>query len=945
MGTDTQYAASYRQEALDLLADIDAATLELEKDESNLELVNRLFRAFHTIKGSGAMFGFDEIARFAHHVETTLDDVRSARVQVSSELIDLILAARDSIEILLVKSVADQNAHAGRRDEIVRNLNRLRGMADDTEHPVLTKGSGSQNAGPPPATNSHVAYSVRFAPGPDVMKRGNDPLALLKELGRLGEATAVARVEHLPELDMLVPEECHLSWEVTLVTDSSVEAIRDVFIFVEDECELEIELKSSGYPDRAEPPQAGADSVAAETSNESDGLIRDFQLEAAEHIESSERALITLDGQHQDQGAINTLLRGMHSIKGTSSYLGLSAISKLTHASESLLETVREGGGTGVTDSQLDLLFCVLDSLKTLVGNPTKAQPDHSLLDRLLGENTALEGGRNTGLPAATPSDASFSPAQAFLESAHQYIAPIGDLLRQASEQGCLIEPNLGSLLRAFRSLKSSASYMGYQELAKRCEDVDADLGSQLRGAEAHPEPIIERTLRSFDDIKRLVAALETPQEATSQAAGGRAAAEALSDAVQPAVAETPQVSRADDALKTMRIDQAALDVFMNLVGELIVSRNTFHHIAKELEDDESNRAAALKELHEASQALDRISGGLQRKVMEMRMVPVRDLFKRFPRLVRDVMRKHHKQVKLVLEGEDTEIDKGIAEDLVDPLVHIVRNSLDHGIEEPSVRRAAQKVEAGTLLLRAGQEGNVVFIEIVDDGAGIDPNRVLSKAIEKGLVSPERAKELSQEEIYSFIFLPGFSTAKTVTDISGRGVGMDVVQTNLRKLKGTVRLTSEVGQGTKVRLEVPLTLAIMDVLLVGLGRNTYAIPLQSVTEIVEGGKQHCQALMGKRAIALRGEVVQVEMLSDLLNVQAVAVEGRDASDFAILVVQMGNQRRGIGVDALYRRQEIVIKPLADYLSALPGVAGATILGDGRPVIILDPMSMLRASRK
>src|ERR1017187_4117078 len=392
-----------------------------------------------------------------------------------------------------------------------------------------------------------------------------------------------------------------------------------------------------------------------------------------------------------------------------------------------------------------------------------------------------------------------------------------------------------------------------------------------------------------------------------------------------------------------MRIDQSMLDVFMDLVGELIVTRNTFHHIAEELDDSQSNRANTLKELDEASSALDRISGGLQRKVMDMRMVPVRDLFQRFPRLVRDITRKNGKRVNLVLEGEDTEIDKGVAEDLVDPLVHIVRNSLDHGIEKPSARQASKKVETGTLLLKAGQEGNAVYIEVIDGGGGIDPERVLSKAIEKGLVSSEKAKTLSPEEINNFIFLPGFSTAKEVTDISGRGVGMDVVQTNLRKLKGTVRLTSEIGKGTRVRLEVPLTLAILDVLLVGVESTTYAIPLQAVTEVVEGGVRRLQSVVGRKAITLRGEVVPVEMLSNLLNLHGRDHVPQELANFSILVMQVGKHRYGIGVDALYKRQEIVIKPLADYLSGLSGIAGATILGDGRPVLILDPMTMINGS--
>jgi two-component system chemotaxis sensor kinase CheA len=496
--------------------------------------------------------------------------------------------------------------------------------------------------------------------------------------------------------------------------------------------------------------------------------------------------------------------------------------------------------------------------------------------------------------------------------------------------------------------------------LAKRCEEVDGQL-ELIRKQGAAPQPMIERIQCLFEGIKASFWEVAAPRHAVGQITGIDVGTSSKTANVEPGT--TGARPSADDrraggdrrtggdrraagdatAVKTMRIDQAMLDVFMDLVGELIVTRNAFHHIARELENSQSNRANSLKEFHEASSALDRISGGLQRKVMDMRMIPARELFKRFPRLVRDITRKNGKRVNLVLEGEDTEIDKGVAEDLVDPLVHIVRNSLDHGIETPSVREASKKSELGTLLLRAGQEGNSVFIEVVDDGGGINPGRVLSKAIEKGLVSPEKATTLSPEAINNFIFLPGFSTAKEVTDISGRGVGMDVVQTNLRKLKGNVQLTSEIGKGTKVRLEVPLTLAILDVLLVGVESTTYAIPLQAVTEVVAGGERRLQSLVGRKAITLRGEVVPVEMLSDLLNLRGRDSAGQELRDFAILVMQVGNQRRGIGVDALYKRQEIVIKPLADYLSGLPGIAGATILGDGRPILILDPMTVINGS--
>jgi len=703
MAPSSEHAASYRQEALDLLGDIDAATLELEKDETNQDLVNRLFRAFHTIKGSGAMFGFDEVAGFAHHVETTLDCVRSGHVRVTNELIDLILAARDAIGILLVKSEAEQNATSGDRDQIVKDLGRLQGATPAASEIIPSEPQPSQQPADRSAPNVPMTYRVHFAPGRDVLKRGVNPLALLNELSRLGKAAITAQVDHVPSLDELVPEESYLAWDVTLTTSEPIAAVRDVFVFVEDECELEI-TECKDCPD-LEPQPASDEVPTGEIGEVSGQLLREFQLEASEHIEACDRALVDLDRQRQDREAIGVFLRGIHSIKGTSSYLGLTTISKLSHALESLLETVRDEKGKQVTDEQLDLFSSVLDALKALVADP-EAKPDksicESLLARLSSENAGLER-QAEGSECAVPTVKSCaSDNQVFLNSAKQYIESMGDLLRDASRQGSLVEPNLGALTRSCRSLRSSAEYMGYAELARRCEEVDGQL-ELIRNQGAAPLPTIERIQCLFQDIKASFAEVEAPRNVAGKATGVDVGATSKAPSVKPGATGDRRSSddrRAGEdrragrdrraggeaaAVKTMRIDQSMLDVFMDLVGELIVTRNTFRHIGKELEDSQSNRASTLKELHEASSALDRISGGLQRKVMDMRMVPVRDLFKRFPRLVRDITRKNGKRVNLVLEGEDTEIDKGVAEDLVDPLVHIVRNSLDHGIEKPSV--------------------------------------------------------------------------------------------------------------------------------------------------------------------------------------------------------------------------------------------------------------------
>ena len=437
MAPSSEHAASYRQEALDLLGDIDVATLELEKDETNQELVNRLFRAFHTIKGSGAMFGFDEVARFAHHVETTLDCVRNGRVRVTNELIDLILAARDAIGILLVKSEAERNATSGDRAQIVIDLGRLQGVTPAASDTIPSEPQPSPRTADPTTPNAPRTYQIHFAPGRDVLKRGVDPLALLKELSRLGNTAITARVDHVPSLDELVPEESYLAWDITLTAAVSMDAVRDVFVFVEDECDLEI-MECKGSNELA--LQQGGDEIPpGETGDVGGQLLGEFQLEASEHIESCDRALVDLDRQRQDREAIGVLLRGIHSIKGTASYLGLTTISRLSHALESLLETVRDEERKQVTDEQLDLFSSVVDTLKALVAHPAE-KPDNriceTLLGRLLSENAGLEmqaKGSESAAPTVKPCP---SDNQVFLDSAKQYIESMGDLILDASEQG-----------------------------------------------------------------------------------------------------------------------------------------------------------------------------------------------------------------------------------------------------------------------------------------------------------------------------------------------------------------------------------------------------------------------------------------------------------------------------------------------------------------------------
>ncbi len=381
----------------------------------------------------------------------------------------------------------------------------------------------------------------------------------------------------------------------------------------------------------------------------------------------------------------------------------------------------------------------------------------------------------------------------------------------------------------------------------------------------------------------------------------------------------------------------------MNLIGELIINRNRYAMLVRQLESEgeEVSIPEIAQNFSETTYSMARISDDLQDTIMKVRMVPVSSVFSRFPRLIRDLSRKSNKDVDLILEGEETELDKSIAEVIGDPLVHLIRNSVDHGIESIEDRIAAGKPAKGKVILRAYNKGNSVAIEIEDDGKGIDPQKMREVAIKKGVITPEEAKNLDDKDAVDLIFAPGFSSAEQITDISGRGVGMDVVRTNIKNLKGNVTTITELGKGTKFCLSLPLTLAIIDALMVQVSGQTYAIPIDAVSETTKLETAKLTDIKGKKAITLRDEVLGLIDLYEILNVDHPS---ETAPEFISVVVINDNGRRlGVVVDKLLERQEIVIKPLG--LNDIHGFSGATIMGDGSVILILDPHEIYITSTK
>ncbi|BDU70914.1 chemotaxis protein CheA [Mesoterricola silvestris] len=698
----------------------------------------------------------------------------------------------------------------------------------------------------------------------------------------------------------------------------------------------------------------------SEFSLDDPSFYEDFLVEAGEHFELIEQNFLTLEESPGDLEILNAIFRSVHTIKGASGFLGLAKVQALAHIGENILDDLRKGR-MKVSPEVMEVLFETEDTLKVLVNDVAvnlrkqgaPADPDTS---GLIARLEALKGG---GKPAAQAQAPAAAPAP-------------------ARAQGLLIPPGLeGMDIEAVQAAEEALA-QGVPVMALKVRLLPEVLGTpfnplsmismvDLVGRMIHSSKFMDYLdLDHFNPAELplglllLLTPSETPDSVRKLFDGVKYVTIeyfdlALGAAPEPAAAEAPdapaagpvaEARKAQDTGKnvndTIRVSQVKLDNFMNTVAELIISKTMIAHIVERLEGETLTPGAdaLVKELRRSSVYLDQVSKEIQASVLGIRMVPVKTIFTKFPRMLRDLAKASGKKIELQMVGEDTEIDKSLIEELSDPLIHLIRNSADHGIEMPDVRAGYGKSETGTVVLRARHEGDSVLVEIEDDGKGINPAVIRSKAVEKGILSAEKAESITDDEAINLIFLPGFSTAKQVTDISGRGVGMDVVKSNVRKLNGSVSVTSSVGRGSIFTIKLPLTLAIIDALLMRSGGQVFALPGTAVEETLLVPKDTLSHLTRRKAINLRGEVLGVTRLSDLLHFKQGTVELSEDEELPVVVVSTGGRRMGVIVDAFLRRQEMVIKPLAPYLASLPGISGASIMGDGGVVLILDPAELL-----
>ncbi|BCG47791.1 Signal transduction histidine kinase CheA [Citrifermentans bremense] len=687
-----QHRQAFKEEAYELLAELETSLLELEERPDDIDLIGRVFRAMHTIKGSGSMFGFDDIAAFTHEVETIFDMVRNGKLQVTARLVNLTLAARDQIRAML--DAADEVGEGADLEESGKIISGLRELAGFL--PTAAAAPAVATAAKKP--ENLVTYRIRFVPSRDIFITGTNPLTLLQELKELGTCSVVAQTGAFPCLEEMDPEACYVFWDLILTTNQGENAIRDVFIFVEDDCELKIE-------------------------------------QVAEHSQFDEP---------QDYKKLGMIL----------------------------LER----------------------------GDITAEEMDEVLAQQRKFGELALSKG----------------------------------ILDEGKLQSALVE--------------------------------------------------------------------------------------------QRHVKEVRQEKQATEAASSIRVPAERLDLLVNLVGEMVT-------VQARLSQTAAQRADA--ELLAIAEEVERLTAELRDSALNIRMLPIGSTFSKFKRLVRDLSVELGKQIDMTTEGAETELDKTVIEKLNDPLVHLIRNSIDHGIELPEARVEAGKPANGTVHLAAVHSGDSVVITIEDDGAGLDKEAIRSKAIEKGIIAA--TAELSEKELFGLIFAPGFSTAKKISSVSGRGVGMDVVKRAIEALRGSIDISSVRGKGTTIAVKIPLTLAIIESLRVQIGADSFMLPLALVDECVELTREDVARSHGRNLARVRAQMIPYIPLREHFRIQGDPPEIQQ-----IVITQVNGVRVGFVVDQVIGEHQTVIKSLGRAYRDVDGISGATILGDGSVALILDVPQLLQS---
>jgi len=707
-------------------------------------------------------------------------------------------------------------------------------------------------------------------------------------------------------------------------------------------------------------------------------ILQDFLIEAGEILESLSEQLVELENDPDNADLLNSIFRGFHTVKGGAGFLALNELVDVCHGAENIFDLLRTGQRT-VSAGLMDVILQALDTVNEMFALVQAREPlvpaDAELLAELhrlsrpesedeqavsapVEEVAEIAPPVEEEIPATSTSEESSDEMtedefEALLDELHgsgssaskatspaKTPSPTANTSTDDSSDTEITDDEFEALLDELHGQGAFSSNVDASGSSNNVASTDSDeinddefeaLLDELHGKGKAPKIVKPETPAAVTPAtpKAVEKATAKPAAKAAPKPAAKAAPKATPKPAAKAGAAKANTTSVPQGETTVRVDTKRLDKIMNMVGELVLVRNRLTSLGLAKDDEELSKVVSN---------LDAVTTDLQGAVMQTRMQPIKKVFGRFPRVVRDLARSLNKEIKLILEGEDTDLDKNLVEALADPLVHLVRNSVDHGVEEPDVREAKGKPREGSVILSASQEGDHILLTIKDDGAGMDAEKLKSIAIERGVLDADAAARMSDKEAFSLIFAPGFSTKTEISEVSGRGVGMDVVKTKITQLNGTVSIDSELGRGTVLEIKVPLTLAILPTLMVKLGQQIFALPLAGVNEIFHLDLTNTNVVDGQLTIIVRDKAIPLFYLDEWL---VKNFTGKTREKGHVVIVQLGNQQIGFVVDGLIGQEEVVIKPLDQLLHGTPGMAGATITSDGGIALILDVASMLK----
>lgn len=959
-----QYRIQFYQEARDILDTINEDILRVETNPDDKELLNSIFRGIHTIKGSAGGFELGELSEFAHHLEGLLDALRSKRIPISAELIDLVLEGCDYLSTMI--DVCEKREKPEVNKELVE---RFRSFYMDVEReekdsPTSFTQQDKSRESDLPEIDGGIrdtllsyhkkglnTYMVDLKYSSEVFENGYDPAVLLQNIYENSELY-IAVTDHatLPLIEEFNPLELYLKPTLYLATRLSEDEIRDLAF---DPSLIDVKVLTP--------------LLSAETGNDreeesvDENILREFIAGVDEMIETLERSVIDYE-KTNSSSALNEVFRIVHTIKGDANYIGLKKMTEFAHTLESLLERLRKGGIKRSTRS-IDIVLKAVDELKGMIRLLSEGKRAFTMPSTYQTIKNFLDGkGEIVSVEAPKKMNMSEETEKVFMEQIQQSC----EILSMNISQTPLDAFRTKIIKRSLETLGRSSGFMGLTPLSVL---VEKGLHLLEKGADEEFVHIGEEIIAFITGLERDPARLGeiliedgkvTPSDIQEALAKQKPLGEILVDdgkvsekdvqralkkqEVMTVAGQYRQGTGTEHVAKTMRVDERKIDRFTNMIGELVVARNTYQYLLTQLNNAERITPQVLKSFKDNLYLFSRVTNDMQQEVMSLRMIPIKGIFNKFNRIVRDISRKQHKLIELITDGEETEIDKKVADMLSDPLVHLVRNACDHGIESPEGRRATGKPEKGTVVLRAAQDGSNIVIKIIDDGRGIDREKLYQKALSMGM----DVKSPEDERLLDLIFMPGVTTRDSVSDISGRGVGMDVVKTTINSLGGSISVVSEKGQGTDITLTIPMTIGITVALMVEIGSEVYAIPMGYVVETVKCSPAILRRIHDRMGFHYRGEILPVEHLECLLTGTKEISNGKgldridvDAnSEISIVIMKINRGKFGAIVDRLVKNMEIAIKPVPDSLSNIKVINGVSVLGDGRVVLVLNPEKLV-----